>query len=112
MARTERLCRSPVAETKASLEQWHLQLRHCKCSQRQHRCELQQFTPADAIELACVSSGIHKQVIETLGSRRDGIPESRKSYRQTPQVARACWLSSADCGLHRLTPSPGPPILL
>src|SRR5208282_4599403 len=56
MAGTEQPCRSPIAEVKAGLEEWFLQLRDGKGSQRYHRCEFQQLTPADGFELTAIGS--------------------------------------------------------
>ena len=56
MAGTEQPCRSPIAEAKTGLEQWFLQLRDGKGTQRYHRCEFQQLTPADGFELAAIGS--------------------------------------------------------
>src|SRR5271157_2502191 len=56
MAGTEQPCRSPIAEAKTGLEEWFLQLRDGKGTQRYHRCEFQQLTPADGFKLAAIGS--------------------------------------------------------
>src|SRR5580704_9277558 len=59
MAGTKELCRSPIAESQSGPEEWFLQFRDGKRAQRYDRRQLQQFTPAYAVKLPGVDTGLH-----------------------------------------------------